>query len=55
MSHFTNSGKQVCFETLLKVLAHSNKIALLLYTHQVAHKFGKNPVHIQIAFQISLN
>jgi len=55
MSHFTNSGKQVSFETLPKVLAHSDKIALLLHTHQVGNKFGKNPIHVQIIFQISLN
>lgn len=55
MSHFTNSRKQVSFETLPKVLAHSDKFALLLHTHQVGHKFGKNPLHVQIVFQISLN
>jgi len=55
MSHFTKSGKQVSFRTLPKVLAYFDKIALLLYTHQVGHKFGKNSVHVQIVFQISLN
>lgn len=55
MSHDTKSGKQVSFKTLPKVLAHSDMIPLLLHTLQAGHKFGKNPTHVLIVFQISLN
>jgi hypothetical protein len=55
MSHDTKFGKWVSFKTLPKFLAHSDMIPLLLHTLPVGHKFGKNPSHVLIVFQISLN